>query len=464
MTCAGRAVLDVLPGLDRHAVAILIYIGGGGDGHGGAAGVTEPVRDGVDDVAVGTGRRPGVALATAEQDEHLQVDECRPARVVARPVQRLLHEQVRDLIAGLRAEDGDGMARRGVGTGNQHGAAHAGRVPEPAADASDSVWTPCGGHGFVGRCGRGDRTAGADRGRRAEVGEGDRGRIDGTVLAIGELPAHGHRGFRIERVQGVIENLAPGVRPERLLQLLEPYRIHSLVPAAFTEDATDDRAGEHEIRRGVGLWGHFQQRVLLGAFWCGGRGAQHSPCRIDAADEAVEARAQFGPLRAGARQCVELGLRVLTGVSGRPQLLDILVDAGWSEELAEPAGAQVPNDVHCEHSALCTGPTGAVGGVLIRRAVDERHAVFIPLDRDPGLGPFLPDDGARGRVERGILVVLLGRRICDLAWRDHVEPVVHVALAGSARCGQRLTRREHVAYDQDRAAGLVRAGPRSRGP
>ena len=169
------------------------------------------------------------------------------------------------------------------------------------------------------------------------------------------------------------------------------------MPPALTEDPADDRGGEHDIRGGVGLWGHLQQRVLLRAPGGGDRGAQHPARGVDTVDEGIEAGAQFGPLRASKR--VELGLRVLARVGGRAQLGDILADARRPEQLAETAGTEVANGVHREHPALCSGPPGTVSGVVVGAAVDEGHPVPIPLDRDPVSWPFLADNAARCRVE-----------------------------------------------------------------
>ena len=87
---------------------------------------------GVGDVLAGGGGAPRVVLAAAQLDVHADAGERDAAGADAGALELLEHQQLRGEVAGLRAEDGDRVAARGVRAGDHQRVGHA----APAARSS----------------------------------------------------------------------------------------------------------------------------------------------------------------------------------------------------------------------------------------------------------------------------------------------------------------------------------------
>src|SRR5205823_9344734 len=106
----GRPRVLVVELLHRHARALVEVVN---------AVLAEHLGEGVDVVGGGRGGAPGVVAAVAELDVEIDAGEGGPARVDARSVQVLLHQDLGHVVAHLRAHHGDRVPVGGVALGHQ---------------------------------------------------------------------------------------------------------------------------------------------------------------------------------------------------------------------------------------------------------------------------------------------------------------------------------------------------------
>ena len=210
----------------------------------------------------GAGGRPGVALAVADQHGELQVGERDPAGVVVRAVQRDLVEEVRRLVAGLRAHDGDRDGRWWCGCRRR--ASRCSCAPAPAAGRASVSPPPAPGSGGRRGAGRDPAGAGGDLHRPAgQVGQRDGGLVDRvparrTAAAPGSVTtAFGSSGSRRSASTCATEVVA-----ELVLQLAQEERVLRLLAAALAVDPADERRRRRRRRPAVyGVGVSLQQPV-----------------------------------------------------------------------------------------------------------------------------------------------------------------------------------------------------------
>ena len=231
-----RDVVDPREGLHRDAVALVQVVRRLDRGRR-AVGLAQLLREGVDDVLAGRGRRPGEVLAAAEQHVRADAGEGGAVGVDVGAVEVLLDQDLRHEVGDLRAHHGDRVAGLGLGGRHEQGVRHrvhraetAEQAPEPASSRLPPLL-----RGIDERARVGHRDAGAAA--LARVVEGavaarDRGRRLGVVHAAEVAPRLLAGGAAVARLRGD-----------------QRERVPELAASALPEDSADQRGGRDHVGR-----------------------------------------------------------------------------------------------------------------------------------------------------------------------------------------------------------------------
>ena len=222
--------------------------------------LAEHLGERVDVVGVGRRRAPGVVAAVAELDVEVHARERGAAGVDARTVQVLLHQDLRHVVADLRAHHGDRVTGRRLARGDElpvggvralGGGAHQVR-PDAAARRARA-----GGAGHRRRRRRGLDRAGVGQ-REPALGE----RVAGLVVE--PLAADRRDRLGVALLAEVLPGQAALLRAEALRERLEDLRGVQLAPAALAEDAADERRRRDDVVERPRVGRLAERRVLGG--------------------------------------------------------------------------------------------------------------------------------------------------------------------------------------------------------
>ena len=343
------------------------------------------------------GGAPGVVLAAAQLDVHADAGEGDAAGADAGALELLEHQQLRGEVAGLRAEDGDRVAARGVLAGDQQGVGHAPLLGAVAGAGQRALGDDAVVVHALQRFEAGRRL---DRGLRCPCsaapvrsytsGSGVTEPASGSAVprALSGLPAYGNEvpSWTVRTASGSLrcaEGLPDaGALLDAVLLLGGEQRERGLdlAAAAAAEQAADDGGERDQVGQlegldladvgdGVDLPGEDvlarEVAAVLGLLAVG----------VDAVDVGLRVVHRLLAARAlGGPDPLDLGLEVRLGVRGlRPELLlQALVGQRAAGEGGQLAAADVPEEVHQPQPVLPGGEAGAELGAVAGGALDVR--------------------------------------------------------------------------------------------
>ena len=258
-----RPVVLALQHLDRQALPAEAVVRRVAQRHG----------EGVDDVLAGRGGAPGVVAAVAELDVEVHAREGDALRVDARPVEVLLHQDLRGEVgrpAGRRPRAGGrwpswrprraarwtspwagGRARGGRGrraaSGSRQRAARQRRGARQGRGVGQRQVAARQQAAGGGR--RRRRARDLERLERARVGRllGALGRLLGLRLVGEALALDGGRRVGVVEGRELLPQRAALLGAEAALERVEQLGLGQLAPAALAEDPADQRGGGEEV-------------------------------------------------------------------------------------------------------------------------------------------------------------------------------------------------------------------------
>ena len=304
-----------------------------------------------------------------------------------RPVDLHLHEDLRRVVAHLRAHDGDRPARlRLAAIDEQHvrGLAPLQEGPRPQ---SARLGRLAGHHGI-------------DLLERARVDHRDRLGAPPASVRVGKAPARGRRGVAVVEVAEVVVDALPRPAAEALAERLVGERDLRLLAAALAEDPADQRRDRNRVGRLPVLDLLAEGRVLDGHLvGVRARLRDVGVDAIDVVDEVLLHLRALGSRRLGG--AVHHLLQLFLVVVGDEHLRGVHLDVRGSRQLAERGASGVAEHVHQEQPVVRRRVPRAEHRVGSGLAEDLRDAEGVPVDLHTR---------PRRRLERGSRSGRRGRR------------------------------------------------------